>query len=154
MESRPQGPPGCSCGRDTVLYQCILNECPNFSEQKFYCVKCAVEHQNHKHRSEEISSVAYIAEVESRWTDLQDQFIELHDEVRVKVKPLKNLLAFLNDLSIESKNISISTKIHADLEKLAALQRQVKDSIITLEELKKNRNLQEFKYFDKSFETN
>jgi hypothetical protein len=82
--------------------------------QKFYCIKCAVEFENHQHKSEEISSIKTIAEVEKRWRALIGRYADLNSAAREKVKPFLNLIAHLDDISKESASLKPTESIHAD----------------------------------------
>ena len=60
-----------------VLYQCTKPDCPNFEAQKFYCVKCVADLENHVHKSEEIVNVKFIEDVTKRWAELNGLYLEL-----------------------------------------------------------------------------
>jgi hypothetical protein len=55
-----------------------------------------------------------IAEVEERWRALIGRYADLNSAAREKVKPLLSLIAFLDDISIESSSLKPTESIHAD----------------------------------------
>ncbi len=57
----------CSCGRATVQFECIKEDCPNYQTQKFYCQQCLFDFKNHNHKPDQITAVNYIKEVQERW---------------------------------------------------------------------------------------
>ena len=99
MEARAEGPPGCSCGRDIVQFECIVSDCTSHQVQKHYCVVCLMEHKNHAHPAEKISNVQFISEVEKRWSEVNDKYAKIFSIAREKFKPLKNLINFLTTVT-------------------------------------------------------
>ena len=82
--------------------------------QKLYCNNCAVEFENHAHKSEQISSIKFISEVDKRWKALIGLYADLNSAAREKVKPFLNLVAYLDDISKESASLKPTEAIHAD----------------------------------------
>ena len=52
-----------------------------------------------------------IADVERRWREMNGLYSELYSEAREKIKPFKNLVAYLNLISSESEALTPSYKI-------------------------------------------
>ena len=102
MEAVAEGPPGCSCGRDVVKYVCVKEDCANFKTQSEYCYKCLTEFKKHMHQAEEITTAKMIREIETRWKELEANYTQLFDAAREKVKPYKNLIGYLDEISKES----------------------------------------------------
>jgi hypothetical protein len=73
--------------------------------QKFYCIKCVLDFENHLHKSDEISSIKFIAEVEERWRALVGRYAELKSAAQEKVRPFVDLIAYLDDISKESETL-------------------------------------------------
>ena len=82
--------------------------------QKLYCNDCAVEHENHPHKSEKIESIKFISEVDLRWKALIGLYADLNSAAREKVKPFLNLVAYLDDISKESTSLKPAESIFAD----------------------------------------
>lgn len=73
-----------------------------------------MEFKNHKHRSEDITDINFIDDVNKRWNSLIGLYKELYANVKEKTKPMKNLLAFLNEISKEKEDLKPSKNIHYD----------------------------------------
>ena len=119
--------------------------------QKFYCNKCAIEFENHAHKTEEIASIKYISEVELRWRALIGLYADLNSAAREKVKPFLNLIAYLDDISKESASIKPTKSIHADYSAVSLNYNQLQKLLESLDELLKKRKVEEFRVFDESF---
>jgi hypothetical protein len=119
--------------------------------QKFYCNKCVVDFENHQHKSEEISSIKMIAEVEERWRALIGRYADLNSAAREKVKPFLNFIAYLDDISKESGSLKPTESIHADYSAVSLNYNQLQKQLESLEELLKKRKVEELRVFDESF---
>jgi hypothetical protein len=121
--------------------------------QKFYCTNCAVEFESHAHKSEQISSINFISDVDKRWKALIGLYADLNSAAREKVKPFLNLVAYLDDISKESTGLKPTESIHADYAAVSLNYNQLQKHLESLEELLKKRKVEEFRVFDESFKT-
>ena len=121
--------------------------------QKFYCTKCALEFENHVHKSEDIESIKFISEVDKRWKALIGLYADLNSAAREKVKPFLNLIAYLDDISKESASLKPTESIHSDYSSMSLNYNQLQKHLETLEELHKKRKIEEFRLFDENFMT-
>jgi len=64
---------------------------------------------------------------------------------------LKNLIAFLNDISKESPELKPTKQIHEDYTRFSTNLTEVEAKVAQLEELTKKRNVAELKQFDESY---
>jgi len=60
-----------------------------------------------------------IREIETRWKELEANYTQLFDAAREKVKPYKNLIGYLDEISKESDELQPTKPIHADYADLA-----------------------------------
>jgi hypothetical protein len=102
------------------------------------------------HRPEEITTANIIADIEQRWRALGTQINDIYSAAREKVKPHKDLLAFLNEISLESEDLKPSKNIHDDYERLARYALELPNHLVALTELLNTRNLPEFQAFDQA----
>ena len=121
--------------------------------QKYYCTNCAVELENHAHKSEQIKSIKFISEVDKRWKALIGLYADLNSADGEKVKPFLNLVAYLDDISKESTSLKPTESIHADYAAVSLNYNQLQKHLESLEELLKKRKVDDFKVFDESFKT-
>ena len=105
------------------------------------------------HKSEEIKSIGFVADVEQRWRALIGLYADLNSAAREKVKPFLNLIAYLDDISKESASLKPTESIHADYSAVSMNHNQLQKHLESLEELLKRRKIEEFKVFDESFKT-
>jgi hypothetical protein len=105
------------------------------------------------HKSEEIKSIGFVADVEQRWRALIGLYADLNSAAREKVKPFLNLIAYLDDISKESAFLKPTESIHADYSAVSLNYNQLQKHLESLEELLKRRKFEEFKVFDESFKT-
>ena len=87
------------------------------------------------HKSEEIKSIGYVADVETRWRALIGLYADLNSAAREKVKPFLNLIAYLDDISKESASLKPTESIHADYGAVTLNNNQLQKHLETLEEL-------------------
>ena len=109
--------------------------------QKFYCTKCAVEFENHAHKSEEIESINFISEVDKRWKALIGLYADLNSAAREKVKPFLNLITYLDDILKESGSLKPTESIYADYSTVSLNYNQLQKHLESLEELLKKRKV-------------
>jgi hypothetical protein len=119
--------------------------------QKFYCTNCAVELENHAHKSEQIESIKFISDVDKRWKALIGLYADMNSAAREILKPFLNLIAYLDDISKESASLKPTESIHADYAAVTLNYNQVQKHLETLDELLKKRKVEDFRVFDNSF---
>ncbi len=64
---------------------------------------------------------------------------------------MKNLFAYLDEISKEAPGLEPTKKIHDDYAQFSTFLAEVQAKVAALEELNKKRNLAEFQQFDESF---
>jgi hypothetical protein len=109
------------------------------------------DYENHLHKSEEISSIKLIVDIEKRWRALIGLYDDMNSAAREKVKPFLNLIAYLDEISKESASLKPTELIHADYAAVSLNYNQLQKHLESLEELLKKRKVEEFRVFDESF---
>ena len=100
-----------------------------------------------------MSSIKLIEDVEKRWRALFGLYADLNSAAREKVKPFLSLIAYLDDISIESASLKPTESICADYSAVSLIYNKLQKHLESLEELLRIRNVKEFRVFDESFKT-
>jgi hypothetical protein len=83
-----------------------------------------------------------------RWKALIGLYADLNSAARENVKPLLNLIAYLDEISKESANLKPTESIHADYASVSLNYNQLQKHLESLEELLIKRKVEDFRLFD------
>ena len=124
----------CSCdAKAKVEFECIVDTCPNFTQQKYYCLECLKSFKNHKHETESIASAALIRDVQHKWQTLKTTYNDIFTDSKERYVPIQHLIAYLEEIVSESDGLKPKQSIKGDYMYLSKLNAEIAEKIIDLE---------------------